>query len=108
MPHFNGFPAAKIIGSQAPGFSSGQAIEAMEEVAQQVLPDGYRFAWSGLAFDEKRAGGTSTVAFLFGLIFVFLVLAAQYESWTLPGAVMTAVPFGVLGALVFNCAARAR
>jgi multidrug efflux pump len=102
MPHFNGLPAAKIIGSQAPGFSSGQAIEAMEDVAKQVLPGGYQFAWSGLAYDEKRAGGTSTVAFLFGLIFVFLVLAAQYESWTLPGAVMTAVPFGVLGALVFN------
>jgi len=102
MPHFNGLPAAKIIGSQAPGFSSGQAIVAMEEVAAHVLPHGYQFAWSGLAYDEKRAGGTSTVAFLFGLVFVFLVLAAMYESWTLPGAVMTAVPFGVLGALVFN------
>ena len=102
MPHFNGFPAAKIIGSQAPGYSSGQAIKAMEEVAQQLLPSGYRFAWSGIAYDEKQSGGTSMVAFVFGLIFVFLVLAAQYESWTLPGAVMTAVPFGVLGALVFN------
>ena len=102
LPHFNGFPAAKIIGSQAPGYSSGQAIQAMEEVAQQLLPSGYRFAWSGIAYDEKQSGGTSMVAFVFGLIFVFLVLAAQYESWTLPGAVMTAVPFGVLGALVFN------
>ena len=102
LPHFNGFPAAKIIGSQAPGYSSGQAITAMEEVAQQLLPSGYRFAWSGIAYDEKQSGGTSMVAFVFGLIFVFLVLAAQYESWTLPGAVMTAVPFGVLGALVFN------
>ncbi len=102
LPHFNGFPAAKIIGSQAPGYSSGQAIKAMEEVAQQLLPSGYRFAWSGIAYDEKQSGGTSMVAFVFGLIFVFLVLAAQYESWTLPGAVMTAVPFGVLGALVFN------
>jgi multidrug efflux pump len=102
LPHFNGLPAAKIIGSQAPGYSSGQAIAAMEDVARQLLPAGYAYAWSGLAFDEKRAGGTSTVAFIFGLIFVFLVLAAMYESWTLPGAVMTAVPFGVLGALVFN------
>jgi len=101
LPHFNGFPAAKIIGNQAPGYSSGQAIAAMEELARD-LPSGYRFAWSGIAYDEKQSGGTSTVAFLFGLIFVFLVLAAQYESWTLPGAVMTAVPFGVLGALVFN------
>jgi multidrug efflux pump len=99
LPHFNGFPGAKINGNAAPGYSSGQAIAAMETVAREVLPQGYTFAWSGLAFEEKKAGGTSAIAFLFGLIVVFLVLAAQYESWTLPGAVMTAVPFGVLGAL---------
>ncbi|MFO1361547.1 MAG: multidrug efflux RND transporter permease subunit [Burkholderiales bacterium] len=99
LPHFNGFPAAKINGSAAPGYSSGQAIAAMEAVAREVLPQGYASAWSGLAFEEKRSGGTSAIAFVFGLIVVFLVLAAQYESWTLPGAVMTAVPFGVLGAL---------
>ena len=102
LPHFNGFPAAKINGTAAPGFSSGQAIAAMEEVAGEVLPAGYTFAWSGLAFEETKAGGTSTAAFVFGLIIVFLVLAAQYESWTLPGAVMTAVPFGILGALLLN------
>lgn len=102
LPHFNGFPAAKVNGSAAPGFSSGQAIAAMEAVAQQVLPAGYTFAWSGLAFEEKQSGGTSTLAFVFGLIIVFLVLAAQYESWTLPGSVMMAVPFGVLGALTAN------
>jgi multidrug efflux pump len=99
LPHFNGFPAAKLTGNAAPGYSSGQAIAAMEEVAREALPAGYTFAWSGLAFEEKKAGGTSAIAFVFGLIVVFLVLAAQYESWTLPGAVMTAVPFGVLGAL---------
>jgi multidrug efflux pump len=102
LPHFNGFPAAKINGSAATGYSSGQAIEAMEAVAREVLPAGYAFAWSGLAFEEKKSGGTSAAAFGFGLILVFLVLAAQYESWTLPGAVMTAVPFGILGALTFN------
>ncbi len=102
LPHFNGFPAAKIIGSAAPGYSSGDAIAAMEEVAREVLPPGYTFAWSGLAFEEKKSGGTSAIAFVFGLIIVFLVLAAQYESWTLPGAVMTAVPFGILGALLTN------
>ncbi len=102
LPHFNGFPAAKINGSAASGFSSGQAIAAMEEVAAEVLPAGYAVAWSGLAFEEKKSGGTSSAAFIFGLVIVFLVLAAQYESWTLPGAVMTAVPFGILGALVFN------
>lgn len=102
LPHFNGFPAAKVNGSAAPGYSSGQAIAAMEAVAQEVLPAGYAFAWSGLAFEEKQSGGASTLAFVFGLVIVFLVLAAQYESWTLPGCVMMAVPFGVLGALTAN------
>ena len=101
LPHFNGFPAAKVIGNAAAGYSSGQAIRAMEEVASE-LPPGYSFAWSGLAFEEKQSGSTSALAFVFGLIIVFLVLAAQYESWTLPGAVMTAIPFGVLGALLTN------
>ena len=63
-----------------------------------------RQAWSGLAFEERKSGGTSALAFVFGLVIVFLVLAAQYESWTLPGAVMTAVPFGILGALLTNWA----
>jgi multidrug efflux pump len=99
MPHFNGFPAAKINGNPAAGFSSGDAIKVMEEIARETLPPGYAFAWSGLYYEEKKSGGTSGVAFIFGLIIVFLVLAAQYESWTLPGAVMTAVPFGILGAL---------
>ena len=101
LPHFNGFPAAKIIGNAAAGYSSGQAIATMEELARE-LPSSYTFAWSGLAFEEKQSGGTSSLAFVFGLIIVFLVLAAQYESWTLPGAVMTAIPFGVLGALAVN------
>jgi len=102
LPHFNGFPAAKVNGSAAPGFSSGQAIAAMEAVAREVLPQGYTVAWSGLAFEEKQSGGTSMLAFVFGLLIVFLVLAAQYESWILPGSVMMAVPFGVLGALAAN------
>jgi multidrug efflux pump len=102
LPHFNGFPAAKVNGSAAPGYSSGQAIATMEDVAREVLPQGYTYAWSGLAFEEKKSGGTSAAAFGFGLVIVFLVLAAQYESWTLPGSVMMAVPFGVLGALTAN------
>ncbi|MBS1179192.1 MAG: transporter, hydrophobe/amphiphile efflux family, partial [Proteobacteria bacterium] len=101
LPHFNGFPAAKVIGNAAAGYSSGQAIATMEELARE-LPPSYTFAWSGLAFEEKQSGGTSSLAFVFGLLIVFLVLAAQYESWTLPGAVMTAIPFGVLGALLVN------
>jgi len=102
LPHFNGFPAAQITGSAAEGFSSGDAITAMESVANEVLPQGYDFTWSGMAYEEKKSGGTSTTAFAFGLLIVFLVLAAQFESWTLPGSVMTAVPFGILGALAFN------
>jgi multidrug efflux pump len=101
LPHFNGFPAAKVNGNPAPGYSSGQAIAAMEELAKD-LPPGFTYGWSGLAFEEKQSGGTSMLAFVFGFVIVFLVLAAQYESWTLPGAVMTAVPFGILGALLFN------
>ncbi len=102
VPHFNGFPAAQVTGSPAPGYSSGTAIKAMEEVAQEVLPSGYGFSWSGMAYEEKKSGGTSANAFLFGIIIVFLVLAAQFESWILPGSVLTAVPFGILGALSFN------
>ncbi|MHC1727706.1 MAG: efflux RND transporter permease subunit [Syntrophobacteraceae bacterium] len=102
LPHFNGFPAAKINGNAAPGYSSGQSIAAMEEIAHKVLPQGYTFAWSGLAFEEKKSGSASMMAFSFGLLIVFLVLAAQYESWSLPGSVMMAVPFGVLGALTAN------
>ena len=102
VPHFNGFPAAQITGNAAAGYSSGTAIKVMEEVAKEVLPSGYGFGWSGMAYEEKKSGGTSANAFLFGIIIVFLVLAAQFESWILPGAVLTAVPFGILGALVFN------
>ena len=102
LPHFNGFPAAQITGGAAPGYSSGASLKAMEEVAAEVLPQGYDYAWSGMAYQEKKSGGTSAAAFVFGLIIVFLVLAAQFESWSLPGSVMTAVPFGILGAIVFN------
>ena len=102
VPHFNGFPAALITGSAASGYSSGDAIKIMEQIASENLPQGYDFSWSGMAFEEKKSGGTSSQAFIFGLIIVFLILAAQFESWTLPGSVMTAVPFGILGALIFN------
>jgi len=102
VPRFNGFPAAQVTGNAAPGYSSGEAIGAMEEAALKVLPAGYGFSWSGMAFEEKKSGSASAAAFVFGLMIVFLVLSAQFESWTLPGSVMTAVPFGILGALIFN------
>lgn len=102
LPRFNGFPAAKINGNPAPGFSSGQAINAMEEVARDALPAGYSFSWAGQAFEEKKAGGTSSIAFICGLIMVFLILAAQYERWSLPVGIVLSVPFAVCGALLLT------
>jgi multidrug efflux pump len=102
LTRFNGFPAAKISGGQAPGFSSGQAIAAMESLAAELLPEGYSFAWAGQAYEEKKAGGTSAIAFICGLVMVFLVLAAQYERWALPVGVVLAVPFAVFGALLLT------
>jgi multidrug efflux pump len=74
----------------------------MEEVAAEVLPDGFGYAWAGQAYEEKQAGGTSAVAFVFGIIMVFLILAAQYEKWTLPFGVLLAVPFAIFGALLLT------
>ncbi len=100
LDRFNGFVAAKVLGGSAPGISSGQAIGVVEEVAAKVLPTGYYMAWTGQAFQEKRTGRASTIAFVFALVMVFLILAAQYERWSLPVAVLLAVPFAVLGALL--------
>jgi hydrophobe/amphiphile efflux-1 (HAE1) family protein len=100
LDRFNGFIAAKVLGGSAPGVSSGQAIGVVEEVAAKVLPQGYYLAWTGQAFQEKRAGQASTIAFIFALLMVFLILSAQYERWSLPVAVLLAVPFAVLGALL--------
>lgn len=100
MTRFNNFPAAKIMGDAAPGYSSGQALAAMEDVAREVLGQGYSFAWSGQAYEEKTAGSTAAMVFAFALLMVFLILAAQYEKWTLPFGVLLAVPFALFGALV--------
>lgn len=100
VTRFNIFPAAKVLGNPAPGYSSGQAIAAMEEVAAEVLGTDYTLSWIGSAYQEKLAGGASTQAFVFGMIMIFLILAAQYEKWSLPFAVILSVPFAVLGALL--------
>jgi hydrophobe/amphiphile efflux-1 (HAE1) family protein len=99
ISHYNLYRSAEIAGDTAPGFSSGQAISAMQELARDALPSGMSYEWSGLALQEIEAG--SRAGFVFGLsaLFVFLVLAAQYESWLVPIAVILAVPLGVLGAL---------
>ncbi len=100
LPRFNGFMAAKITGDADTGYSSGQSIATMEAVADEVLPDGFTYSWAGQAYEEKKASGSSAIIFAFALIMVFLILSAQYEQWSLPLAVITAVPFGIFGALV--------
>lgn len=102
VERFNVFPAAKILGGPAPGYSSSQALTAMEEVVNETLPSDYTLAWTGSAYQEKATGGTSVQVFLLGLVMVFLILAAQYEKWSLPLAVIMAVPFALFGAILAN------
>ena len=102
VTRFNGFPAVKITGNPAEGFSSGQAIKAMEEIAAEVLSSDFSYAWAGQALQEKGSGSTSSLAFIFGIIVVFLLLAAQFEKWTLPVAVVLTVPFAIMGALLLT------
>ena len=99
VERFNGFVAAKVMGDSKPGVSSGDAIKIVEEVAAATLPSGYEISWTGQAFQEKRTAGSSIQAFAFAIIMVFLILAAQYEKWSLPLAVVMAVPFALMGAL---------
>ena len=101
LERFNGFVAARVLGNGRPGVSSGEAIRAVEETAARTLPEGYQIAWSGQAFQEKRTGRASAIAFSLAIVMVFLILAALYERWLLPFAVVMAVPFAVLGALAF-------
>ena len=100
VDRYNAFPAAKFVGGPAPGYSSGESLVAMEQLAREVLPDGYTLAWTGSAFQEKSTSGSSAMVFVVALLMVFLILSAQYERWTLPFAVLTAVPFAVFGALL--------
>jgi len=98
---FNLFPAAKVQGDPKPGYTSGDAIRAIQEVVEQTLSkDEYSIAWAGTAYQEVSSQGTGTTAFIFGMVFVFLILAAQYERWLIPLAVITAVPFAVFGSLL--------
>ena len=98
VERFDLFPAARLFGGPAPGYSSGQALAAMEEVAAQSLPEGYQLAWSGESFQEKTSGQNTAALFALAVLMVFLILAAQYERLTLPFAVILAVPFAVFGA----------
>lgn len=98
MLRYNLFPAAELTGTPAPGYSSGQAMAAIMEVAAASLPAGYGYEWSGQSLEESEAGNTATLVLVLSAVVVFLLLAALYESWSIPLAVLLAVPFGILGA----------
>ncbi len=100
IERFNLFPSARLAGEPAPGYSSGQALAAMEEVAADVLPEGYTLAWSGQSYQEKTSSQNTAGIFGLAVLMVFLILAAQYERLTLPFAVILAVPFAVFGAFL--------
>ncbi|MBP2645291.1 MAG: transporter, hydrophobe/amphiphile efflux family [Firmicutes bacterium] len=102
ITRYNGVNAVKISGSQASGYSSGQAMTALEEVAKEILPSGYTYEWSGQSREEKTSGNRAPIVFGMALVFVFLCLAALYESWNVPFAVLLAVPSGLLGAFLFQ------
>ena len=99
LNRFNNLPAVKLLGQGAPGISSGQAIAVVEKIADEVLPPEFSYDWGGASYQEKRSSGTSGLALGMAAIMVFLILAAQYERWSLPLSVMLALPFGTFGAL---------
>ncbi len=100
VERFNAFPAAKVMATPATGYSSGQAIAAMQEVAHETLGEEYTLSWTGTTYQETISGSSSSIALMLGILVVFLILAAQYEKWGLPFAVILAVPFGIFGALL--------
>jgi hydrophobe/amphiphile efflux-1 (HAE1) family protein len=100
VPRYNLYPAAELDGSAAPGFSQGQAIEIMQRLAAETLPDGFSYEWTTLAYQQLRAGSTAIFAFVLAVVFVFLVLAAQYESVTLPFAVILIVPMCLVASII--------
>jgi hydrophobe/amphiphile efflux-1 (HAE1) family protein len=99
LPRYNLYPAAELDGGAAPGYSPGQAMEIMEKLASQILPDGFNYEWTTLAFQQRRAGNTAMFAFVLAVVFVFLVLAAQFESLTLPLAVILIVPMCLVASI---------
>jgi HAE1 family hydrophobic/amphiphilic exporter-1 len=100
VSHYNNYASALINGAPAPGFSSGQAIAAMERAASIALPRDFGFEWTGITFQELKAGSIATIVFALAIVFVFLILAAQYESWSMPFMVLLAVPLALFGAML--------
>jgi hydrophobe/amphiphile efflux-1 (HAE1) family protein len=99
VPRYNLYPAADLLGNTAPGFSTGEAIASMEKLAAEILPDGISFEWTELAYQQQIAGNSAIIAFVMAVIFVFLLLVALYESWTLPLSVILIVPMCLLSAI---------
>ncbi|MBV8824792.1 MAG: multidrug efflux RND transporter permease subunit [Bradyrhizobiaceae bacterium] len=99
VPRYNLYPAAELDGAAAPGFSQGEAIQLMEKIAAETLPEGFSYEWTTLAYQQIRAGSTAVFAFVLAVVFVFLVLAAQYESLTLPLAIIMIVPMCLVAAI---------
>jgi len=95
---FNLYRSVELTGGPAPGYTSAEVLNALEEVANEVLPSDMGYAWSNMSYQEKAASGSAAVVFIFALVFVFLILAAQYESWTLPWSILLGTPFAVFGA----------
>ncbi|RKH05280.1 efflux RND transporter permease subunit [Corallococcus carmarthensis] len=102
ISHYNLFRAANLNGQGTPGVSTGQALQIMQDLATQTLPPGFTYEWTGLSLEQKSAGNTVLIIFALGILFVFLVLSAQYESFALPFVVMLAVPVAMLGALLLQ------
>jgi hydrophobe/amphiphile efflux-1 (HAE1) family protein len=100
LQRYNLYRTAEVAGAAAPGVGSGEALDAMEQLAQEKLPQGFGFEWTGLSYQEKAAGGTQALVFGLALAFVFLVLAALYESWSIPFSVLLGLPLGVFGAFL--------
>jgi HAE1 family hydrophobic/amphiphilic exporter-1/multidrug efflux pump len=100
LDRYNNLSAVKLLGSAAPGYSSGEAIAEIERIAKETLPADMSYEWTGTAYQEKRSSGSTAIALGMAVIMVFLILAALYERWSLPLSVLLALPFGIFGALV--------
>ena len=100
LPKYNTYSAASLSGSAAPGYSSGQALTIMQQVFEQELGNTFGYEWTGLAYQEESAGSTTTMIFILAILVAFLILAAQYESWTSPFAVIMGLPIALLGVVI--------
>ena len=99
VPHYNNYGSALINGAPAPGFSSSQAVVAMQRAAAEALPRDFGYEWTGVTFQELSAGSLATIVLALAIFFVFMILAAQYESWSMPFMVLSSAPLALVGAL---------